>query len=267
MKTVYCDVVLAANFVADFTLLKICAEFLHVRISKVRLLSASLLGAVFALACAIFVNYTSLRFFACILFSPVICLIAFGKKKYKQMIKAVFTFAILSFLLCGFVTIFACLSGYNFMDGGMKLWMIVAGGLAMCSAFILAGKGFSDECRIKTVDVRIECLGKSNVLTLMCDSGNLLTDPYSDLPVIILKKDFTSKKESDEDFVKLRTRFIPIKTAQGNGVIKGIKPEKIEIVKGNKLFPIDAVVGFSENQQADYGGTDGIIPYFLVENL
>ena len=98
----------------------------------------------------------------------------------------------------------------------------------------------------------------------MCDSGNLLTDPYCGLPVIILASDFTDKF----DFLQCKTRYIPIKTAQGNGIIKAVKPEKLELITGSgKDIPLDAIIGFSNNNQADYGGTDGIIPSCLLDNI
>ena len=70
------------------------------------------------------------------------------------------------------------------------------------------------------------------------------------------------------DFFKCKTRYIPIKTAQGNGIIKAIKPEKLELITENgKNIPLSAIIGFSNNSDADYGGFDGIIPCCLLDNI
>ena len=44
MKTVYCDIVFAANFFSDFALLYLCARFLQLKPSKIRILISSVMA-------------------------------------------------------------------------------------------------------------------------------------------------------------------------------------------------------------------------------
>ena len=145
----------------------------------------------------------------------------------------------------------------------------------MCSAFILAGKGFSDECRIKTVDVRIECLGKSNVLTLMCDSGNLLTDPISGKPVILMRKnELLSLLPSElipffesSDVGKMSdvppghvtaVRLIPSVSVGGDRLLFGYLPKRITV----DGVDVSAVLAMGENDL--YGSYPALVPEILI---
>ena len=267
MKTVYCDVVFAANFAADFALMQMCARFLHIKPNNIRIAAACTLGAIFAIICAIMLGSAVSRSVLAVMFSAVMCRIGFGKGKAVRLLKITVTYVLFGMLLCGFAAFVASMMSYNVYSGGMSLWMIVVAVLIMCIAFFLFGSEISKESGVKKVDVIIECCGTKQSFTLMCDSGNLLTDPYSSLPVIVLKNDFTQKSEKPESFIQCKARYIPVKTAQGNGIIKAVKPERLEIISGKDNVKIDAVVGFSKNENADYAGTDGIITYCLVENL
>ena len=268
MKTIYWDVVLTTNFITDYTLLFLCAKFMHIKQNKLRICISALVGAVFALLSEIFTYRAGIKLALTFLFYPLMCVMAFGFKRKKLLIRITVVFVVFSMLLWGFVSVWQSISVMNnSLNGGISLWMIFAGVALMCVTFFVFGKTFTNENIVKTVEIKIKCCGKCRNLTLLCDSGNLLTDPYSDLPVIILGNDFTSSFDSDESFVKCKTRYIPVKTAEGNGVIKAVKPEMLEIINGKTGTRIDAVVGFAKNKNADYGGTDGIIPYCLVDNL
>ena len=264
MKTVYCDVVFAANFFSDFALLYFCAEFLHFKPSKFKIFISSVLGGIFAVFCAIFINRVFTRFSLTLVFAPLMCMISFGKAKKERLIKICVIFILFSMFLGGFVFTVASIFTYNISGGGISLWIILIGITVSVITYMFAGNILSAAHRMNTADIVVMCCEKKLTFRLMCDSGNLLTDPYCGLPVIILSNDFSE----NFDFFKCKTRYIPIKTAQGNGIIKAIKPEKLELITENgKNIPLSAIIGFSNNSDADYGGFDGIIPCCLLDNI
>ena len=71
MKTVYCDIVFAANFFSDFALLYLCARFLQLKPSKFKIFISSVLGGIFAVFCAIFINRVFTRFALTLIFAPL----------------------------------------------------------------------------------------------------------------------------------------------------------------------------------------------------
>ena len=194
-------------------------------------------------------------------------LTAFGKGKKSHLLKYVCTFNAVGCVLCGTVVVLNEMLESSCFDGGVNVWVLLLSAVLVCIGFVFFGGTVAKEKSICKVDVKLGYNGKERVLSLMCDSGNLLTDPYSALPVIILKNENSPDNDIASDFVRNKTRFIPVKTADGNGIIKAIKPEYVRLIDGKEEKQINAVIGFSQNQSADFGGTDGIIPYCLIENI
>ena len=104
---------------------------------------------------------------------------------------------------------------------------------------------------------------KAYDLTLVCDSGNLLTDPYTKLPVVIIRHNFSEYI----DIHKLKRWPVPFKTISGVGVIYVVSPKKIRVLLRGKWHNVNAVIGLCENISDGISGADGIIPTRLLENL
>jgi len=267
MKTVYCDVVFVTNFVCDFALLYLTSEFLCLKRKYIRMCMACVLAGVFAVLCAVFIDKTVVKLPLTVSFSPVMCISAFGKCKISVLIKRTVTLTVFGFILCGCVFSLSSLFAYDFLYGGISMLMMFSGVVMLCVAFSLSGRFFAKEKSMKKVRVKVSFNGVCKMYVLMCDSGNLLCDPYSSLPVIVLKKQESFDGKNYDEFIRNKVRYIPVKTAQGNGVMKAMKPESVELLDEKGATQICAVVGFSENSGADFGGADGIIPACLLENI
>ena len=100
-------------------------------------------------------------------------------------------------------------------------------------------------------------------LTFVCDSGNLLTDPCTKLPVVIVGRNFPEKI----DINKVKMRQIQYKTISGIGVMSVISPKEIRVFVHGKWQKVNAVIGINENIGEAMAGADGIIPTRLIENL
>lgn len=267
MITIYCDVVFVINFVCDYVLLYVTARFLNVAPKTARLLLSSFAGGVFSLFGVILLENGLLRLVCSALFSVVMCRTAFGKGTKGRQLKIVLTYNAVSCVLCGVAVAVSETLTYDCRNGGISVVILFVSAALLWVGFIYFGAGVSKEKNVNKVEVQLCYNGKERKCSLLCDSGNLLTDPYSSLPVIILKSEKSPKETGFSDFVKNKTRYIPIKTAEGNSVIKAVKPEYVRLSDGGKIKEINAILGFSENENADFGGTDGLIPYSLIKNI
>ena len=75
------------------------------------------------------------------------------------------------------------------------------------------------------------------------DTGNLLREPFSNLPVIVMRKSYANKiipnclkdyfnanlisDDNAKKFAQFRIRMIPVKTVSGNAVFPAFRPDAI----------------------------------------
>lgn len=164
-------------------------------------------------------------------------------------------------------------------DSGGGMAFSFAEVFIFCSAVSCAVvRLFSSSSAKKSAQVSFTFEGREYNFTGLCDSGSFVCEPISGLPAIIVSKKILGTKadslslncckpESDADSgitaSKLRLRVIPVKTAAGETLLCGFKPEKI-FVDGREC---EAFIAPALDDSADrgYGGFDGIIPSALVK--
>ena len=91
-------------------------------------------------------------------------------------------------------------------------------------------------------EIGIKFKDKYIVLNAKIDTGNLLKEPFSNLPVIVVKKseinllipefNIFESIENQNEIKKLKIRMIPFKTVSGTGILPAFKPEYV-VLKGN----------------------------------
>ncbi len=120
----------------------------------------------------------------------------------------------------------------------------------------------------------------SKMLTLpfMCDSGNLLRDPISGRPAIIVNvrelKGFLPdtvlmfdpmSTESSAHTGTLGIRILPAATVCGEGLMTGFIPDSTRIIFDGREKYADAVIGLDKSvNNAAYGGAGAIMPRSLL---
>ena len=95
------------------------------------------------------------------------------------------------------------------------------------------------------------------VLSGLSDSGNLLTEPFSGKPVILVseKSQLGAAIEKEPDVVK---RYIPYEDVSGTGMLKGVMPKEIKV---NNCV-VDCMVATVRNK--DFNGYDALVPSSLL---
>ena len=99
----------------------------------------------------------------------------------------------------------------------------------------------------------------------MLDTGNLLTEPFSGLPVIVarrnslvqvLPKGFPTGQENGN------LRVIPYSAVGGEGLLCAFRPQSVELRLGRRKQSVECYVAVSDSLEGEY---DGIINPKLLD--
>ncbi len=258
--TIYIDVVLIENLIMNFIILLATGLILKEKIKNVRLLLASLLGAIYSV-----VSYMSiLEIYASIILkiilSIVMIYIAFNPQTIKRMWKDILLFYLTSFVFGGvaFALIYIVKPQDILMRNGLflgtyPLKTIILGAII---AFIIIMTAFTVvKSKITKKDmfceVEIQLNGKKIETTAMIDTGNLLKEPITNTPVIVMEHtllydciprdilnhldellggDFNNIPEEVKEKYITKLKFIPFSSlGKQNGMLLGIKADGLKI--------------------------------------
>ena len=260
MSIIYADTLFAVNFSMDFLSLYIAGKSLRSPIRPLRLAGAAALGAVFATLFAVFSGESAaqrliwgLAFIAC---TAGMCALAYS----GRIIRSAAVFIAVNLGLGGMIS---AMCGWLRMRGLMMtpslepFTLLVFAGIA--GAVSLIYRRLSSVKR-REVSASFTLDGTKRELRLLVDSGNLLCEPISRRPVIVVSPSAAGMGELTPDDIPPeiapRLRAIPAESVTGKRVIYGFASEVI--VEGRAVEAIIAPV------DSDYGGLDGIIPEILA---
>ena len=193
--TIYIDIILMENLIMNFIILYATGLVLKRKIKNIRLILASLLGAVYSLLAYIstFEIYTNM--ILKIILSILIVYIAFNAQNVKQIGKDLLLFYLISFV-CGatFALIYIIKPQDILMKNGLflgtyPLKTVILGAIIafviVITAFKIVKSKFSAKdmyCKIK-----IKLNEKQIETNAMIDTGNLLKEPITNTPVIVVE--------------------------------------------------------------------------------
>ncbi len=234
---VYIELVLFNNFAVDI-LLEVCTlSIFGTRGGKARCIFAALVGAVAGTAYAVVSKPWKIAIRA--LLAPLMTVIFFKTKKGRvagrvlQLVAATAVFCALTFLVGGATKGMSYLLGVD-VNGYAELGL-VAGALALAiiCARAISRKRARSGARIK--QVYLCASGQKISCNALLDSGNLLVDSFSGLPVVIISDSLAgSLCECPAE------GFINVNSVGGSGTLPLIGIEGVE-VDGVKLKALGAL--------------------------
>lgn len=266
---VYADVLFVINFAADFLCL-----FIAGRINKrggrlARLISAAAAGGLYA-----FLPYAAggipapLQITAHLAAAALMVFIAFGTcSGIKRFFLTYLSFAVTAALLGGLMTAVYNLSGGTdgtYFSGGRLKFLFIC--VISAAAALIYGFVTRNGKKAKSCEVRIYLGGEKIDVRLLIDSGNLVSEPFSALPVIVLSSTALPPPYDmpQSEFFPLPLRAIPITTGAGKGCLYGFRPEKAELIgPAKKPTKIEAYIGI-DTVTGSFSGYDGLMPAELV---
>ena len=263
--TIYIDIVLIENLVMNLIILLATGIILKEKLKPIRLILASLLGAIYTIISYI----SSLKIYASFIFkivlSVLIIYIAFNPQTIKKLWKDLILFYLTSFVFGGvaFALIYMVKPQEILMKNGLflgtyPLKTVMLGAIVSFIIMIIAFTIVKAKITKKDIFCKIEIGfdGKKIETTAMIDTGNMLKDPITNTPVIVVEHTLLYESMPKEilnnldeilggDFEKIpekirkeyvpKLKLIPFSSlGKQNGMLLGIKAEYLKIKQEEK---------------------------------
>lgn len=272
--TIYVDIVLIENLIMNYIILFATGLVLKLKINQIRIIISSLLGAMYSIIAyaEILEIYSSLGLK--IVLSILIVYISFNPQNAKKMWKYILIFYLTSFVFGGaaFALIYIMKPQYILMRNGLFLgtYPLKTVMLSAIIAFFIIVTAFSivkSKISKKDMfcDIEIKLNEKIIKTKAMLDTGNLLKEPITNTPVVVVEhtllyecipKEILNNLEKiiGGDFEKLpnyireeyvlKLKLIPFSSlGKNNGMLLGIKPEYIKVIGEEERVSRNVIIG------------------------
>lgn len=272
--TIYVDIVLAENVIMNCIILIATAVILKIKIKYIRIVFASILGAIYSVVAYIGILKLYSSLILKVVLSILIVYIAFNPQRLKKLWKDLIIFYLTSFVFGGvaFALIYVIKPQDILMKNGLflgtyPLKTILLGAMISFLVLLVAFKMVKGKFSKKDMfcDVEIHINNNWIKTRAMIDTGNCLKEPITNVPVIVIEHnllydclpkeilnnlekiiggDFEGIPQEIKERYISRLKLIPYSSlGKQNGLLLGIKPETVKIVTEEKEKKIKAVVG------------------------
>lgn len=259
--TIYIDVVFFENLIMNTIILIATGIILKQKIKWLRIILAGSLGAIYSIMTYISTLQIYSNLILKIILSIIIIYIAYNPQTVKQLWKSVLIFYLTSFVFGGaaFALIYIVKPQEILMKNGIFLgtYPLKTVILAAVVAFIILITAFSIvKSKLNKKDmfceIEVELNNKIMEIKAMIDTGNLLKEPITNTPVIILEHtlmydcmpkeilnnlenilggDFEQIPEQIKQEYIAKLKLIPFSSlGKQNGMLVGIKAQKVKII-------------------------------------
>ena len=293
--TIYIDIIIVENLIMNYIILYATGIISKNKISYIRIFFASLIGAIYAISEYILkINIYSNIFLKMIL-SIIMIYVAFYPQNAKNMCKQLVLFYVTTFTFGRIATylIYVLKPQNIIIKNGMYVGTYVlkvifigaiVGTIILAIAFKMAKNKLTKKDMICKVKIKLN--GKEETVEAMVDTGNMLKEPITGTPVVVvertslyelLPKEILNNTESilGGDFEKIpeeikneyvpKLKLIPFASlGKQNGMLVGIKPEKIEVINEQTEEEKNAIIGIynkSLTKRGEYKALIGIDLY------
>ncbi len=281
--TVYADVLFLVNFSLDYVSLYITGRLLSQPMKTRRLCLASSLGAVYAVA-ALFLDVPEAIYITVtLLVSGLMCVCAFKRRGVLGTVGAsVLLFSVGCTLGGAMTAVYSLGAGYRESLGGGEdnssaaVFIIVAA--VATGAVYIGSRVLSRRRGVGSAHVTVTVQGRTATFDALADSGNLLRDPASGKPALVISRgaagrllpeEAVSASLSDDPAsaaktlpadVLCRVRLLPVSNVYGRGMLLGYRPDSVTVSDGSGGGrDVDCILAVSSGKEA-FGGFDGVLP-------
>ena len=301
--TIYLDIVLLENLCMNYIILFATGYLLKIHLKHIRLIVSAVIGGIYAVIS--YMNFLPIYSNICmkIILSIVMVQIAFSPNKVKKLLKELVIFYLTSFVFggCAFALLYFLRPENVLIRNGVYIGtypikVALLGGLL---GFVLVYGAFriiKVKMKISRKDMiyglKILVGNKSIEVNALLDTGNLLKDPISKIPVVVVEKEklanIISKNILDnleqilggdknnllesmgEEYIK-RFRIIPFSSiGKQNGLMLGIKADKLVIENEDeknerRIVKNNIIIGISKHKLDKFNQYNALIGLDLLE--
>ncbi len=294
--TIYLDIIFLENFILTFIILCATGVILRTKINIFKLLLGSSIGSAYVVITYLIKSNLYSNLLAKIILSIIIIYISFNPKKIKQYIKSLLFFYLTSFIFGGASLMVISLVNGNKISikngiiiGKYTIFTILLGGIiaflfiAITFKFI-KGRITKDDL-ICNIEIKIN--NKLLKLVAMIDTGNMLKEPITNTPVIVVEH--TSFKEAipieilnnidnilggDLSNVseEVKNEYIPQLTVipftslgKQNGMLLGLRLRNIHIEQQDNIKYIEkAIIGLYNKKLSKKGEYQALVGVDII---
>lgn len=294
--TIYIDIVLIENLIMNYIILFTTAVVLKIKVNHIRLILASLLGAGYSIIAYMGIIKVYSSIILKIILSVLIIYIAFNPQNIKKMCKDLLLFYLVSFVFGGaaFALIYIIKPQNILMKNGLflgtyPLKTVMLGAVAAFCIIIGAFAIIKNKISKKDMFCEIEILiNQKKIKTkAMIDTGNMLKEPITNVPVIVVehillyscmpKEILNNLKEiMGGDFKNIpcdiqekyisKLKLIPFSSlGKQNGMLIGIRPEYVKVITDEQeKINKNVIIGIYEKSLTKKGEYQALIGIELL---
>lgn len=255
---IYIDILVVLNFFINFLVLSAAAALLHEELSRLRLLLSGLFGGLYSLVILLPDMGEAVSVLIKIVGAAVMTLIAFRLNSARRFFRLFGCVCLISFAFAGLMLALYLLfkpenmavnNGSVYFQISVRLFVVFAVACYLLIKLLLfLIRRYSPQDRLCTVTV--EWREKSVSVKALVDTGNSLTDVFTNKPVTTIEKTALKKVLPDENELKLlgKTCVVPVKTALGTGLMNTVRADRMIIEYDKKRWVITSpVIALSES--------------------
>lgn len=291
--TIYLDIIFFENLIMNSIILYATSIILKLKPKFFRILISSVIGSIYS----IILYITEMKIYSSIIskiiLSIIMTYVAFNPQNVKKMWKQILIFYLTSFVFGGVALylIYFLKPQDILMKNGMYvgeniLKIILLGGIVAFVVIKISLKIIKTKISSKDMycNIKIKLNEKEVETTAMLDTGNLVKEPITNTPVIIVESSLLYEmlpkeilnnleevlsgnlsnipEEIQEKYIS-KMRCIPFKSlGKENGMLLGIRADEIEVIKEdeNKIIK-NAIIGIydkSLTKRGEYRALVGI---------
>ena len=271
--TIYIDIVIIENLIMNYIILCATGIVSKNKIRHLRLIMASLLGAIYSVVAYMKILEIYSNIVLKILLSVIIVYIAYNPQTVKQLWKTLVMFYLVSFVFGGvaFSLIYIIKPQDIIMKNGLflgtyPLKTIILGAIVAFTIIIIAVKIIRKKFTTKDMicDIEIMLNNKKINTKALIDTGNMLKEPITNTPVVVVEKillyecipkeilnninqiiggDLEKIPQQIQSQYISKLKLIPFSSlGKQYGMLLGIKVQQIKIIKESEEITKENII-------------------------
>lgn len=281
MQTIYIDVLLSVNLIINYLLLSAVSFYTHTQIRLRRILLGSAVGAVCSLVILLPTIPFILNLIIKLIVGGITVFAAFGMKRKMEFIKLYAVFLIATFFFGGItVALWFLFTPKNLIIKNSVVYINISPVQLIIYSVICYGafrliNTVAGKHRTKDTCCTLTIIQGTSALKVNAkiDTGNTLTEPFSQCPVIVIGRE-TARCITPLEVYEYETvtslnyrtainsvRFVPFSSVGGGGILPCFKAEKVYI--NDALCDKSVYIALCKDEYIQ-GDFQALIPYEII---